>query len=59
LGLKDKGQIGIALAIGVLAWGASALFDKDRRFLHDRLAGTRLVSLPKAGQPVEAAGEAA
>jgi uncharacterized RDD family membrane protein YckC len=47
------------LAIGVLAWGASALFDKDRRFLHDRLAGTRLVSLPKAGQPVEAAGEAA
>jgi uncharacterized RDD family membrane protein YckC len=59
LGLKDKGQIGIALAIGVLAWGASALFDKDRRFLHDRLAGTRLVSLPKAGQPVETAGEAA
>jgi uncharacterized RDD family membrane protein YckC len=59
LGLKDKGQIGIALAIGVLAWGMTALFDKDRRFLHDRLAGTRVVSLPKAGQPVEAAGEAA
>jgi uncharacterized RDD family membrane protein YckC len=58
-GLKDKGQIGIAVAIGVLAWGASALFDRDRRFLHDRLAGTRLVSLPKAGQAVEAAGEAA
>jgi uncharacterized RDD family membrane protein YckC len=58
-GLKNKGQIGIAVAIGVLAWGSSALFDKERRFLHDRLAGTRVVSLPKAGQPVEAAGEAA
>jgi uncharacterized RDD family membrane protein YckC len=47
LGLKDKGQIGIALAIGMLAWALTAFLDKDRQFLHDRLAGTRLVSLPK------------
>lgn len=25
-----------------------SLFDRDRQFLHDRLAGTRLVRLPKA-----------
>lgn len=46
LGLKDKGQIGIALAIGVAGWALTAFLDRDRRFLHDRLAGTRVVSLP-------------
>lgn len=58
LGLKDKAQIGAAVAVGVLAWGLTALFDRDRQFLHDRLAGTRLVQLPKpvkAGAPAEAA----
>jgi uncharacterized RDD family membrane protein YckC len=59
LGIKDKAEIGAALAAGVLAWGLTAFLDKDRRFLHDRLAGTRLVSLPKAGQPVQAAGKTA
>jgi uncharacterized RDD family membrane protein YckC len=57
LGLKDKAQIGAAVAVGVLAWGLTAFFDRDRQFLHDRLAGTRLVQLPKpvkAGAPVEA-----
>ena len=47
LGLHDRAEIGIALALGMLAWAATALFDKDRQFLHDRLAGTRLVSLPR------------
>lgn len=46
LGLQ-KGQIAAALAVGVVAWGLTAFFDKDRQFLHDKLAGTRLVSLPK------------
>ncbi|GAB3465896.1 RDD family protein [Massilia terrae] len=46
-GLHDKSQIAIALLIGMVGWGATAFFDKDRQFLHDRLAGTRLVSLPK------------
>ncbi|MCS0611995.1 RDD family protein [Massilia kyonggiensis] len=57
LGLKDKAQIGAAVAVGVLAWGLTAFFDRDRQFLHDRLAGTRLVQLPKpakAGAPAEA-----
>jgi uncharacterized RDD family membrane protein YckC len=54
LGLKDKAQIGAAVAVGVLAWGLTAFTGRDRQFLHDRLAGTRLVLLPKrakAGAP--------
>jgi len=39
------------IAFGTLAFtGAGigwALFDRDRQFLHDRLAGTRLVLVPK------------
>ena len=46
-GLHGKGQIAIALLVGIAAWAMTALFDKDRQFLHDRLAGTRLIALPK------------
>lgn len=46
-GLHGKGQIATALGIGVLAWALTAFLDRDRQFLHDRLAGTRLVALPK------------
>ena len=45
-GLTDPRSVSAALAIGVLAWGLTALLDRDRQFLHDRLAGTRLVQLP-------------
>ncbi|WP_322399592.1 RDD family protein [Massilia luteola] len=60
LGLKDKGQVGAAIALGVLGWSLTAFLDRDRRFLHDRLAGTRIVVLPKkrpapAAAPAEAA----
>jgi uncharacterized RDD family membrane protein YckC len=60
LGLKDKGQVGAAIALGVLGWSLTAFLDRDRRFLHDRLAGTRIVVLPKkrpapATAPAEAA----
>jgi len=59
LGLKDKAQIGAAVAVGVLAWGLTAFLDRDRQFLHDRLAGTRLVQLPKVVRtPTPAATEA-
>jgi uncharacterized RDD family membrane protein YckC len=47
LGIKDKAQVSAAVAVGVVAWGLTAFFDKDRQFLHDRIAGTRLVSMPK------------
>ena len=42
-----KAMARIVLAIVLVPTGVSivwALFDKDRQFLHDRLAGTRLVS---------------
>lgn len=47
LGLHGKGEITVALAIGMAAWAATALLDRDRQFLHDRIAGTRLILLPK------------
>jgi len=37
----------LALLSGILAWALLAYLDKDRQFLHDRIAGTRLVQLPK------------
>ncbi len=43
----SRGQMALTLAGGLVAWGMTALFDRDRQFLHDRLAGTRLISLPK------------
>lgn len=50
-GLTSKGQVSAALAINVVLWGMTALADKNGQFLHDRLAGTRLIQLPK---PVKA-----
>ena len=47
-GLHAKSEIAVALAIGIVFWGATAWFDRDRQFLHDRLAGTRQIALPKA-----------
>jgi uncharacterized RDD family membrane protein YckC len=46
-GINGKAEIAGALAVGVVAWGLTAFLDKDRQFLHDRLAGTRLIALPK------------
>lgn len=48
-GLHDKVQVALVFLAGIAAWAMTALLDKDRQFLHDRLAGTRLVALPKAG----------
>ncbi len=38
----------ILLTAGMVAWALTAFLDKDRQFLHDRIAGTRLIALPKA-----------
>ena len=46
-GLKSYGQVGAAMAIGIAAWAMTAFFDKDKQFLHDKVAGTRMISLPK------------
>jgi uncharacterized RDD family membrane protein YckC len=45
-GLKGYGQVGAAIAVGIFAWALTALFDKNGQFLHDRVAGTRMISLP-------------
>ncbi len=37
----------LVLLVGLIAWGATAFLDKDRQFLHDRIAGTRLIALPQ------------
>jgi uncharacterized RDD family membrane protein YckC len=44
-GLKHWPMMG-ALGAGILLWSLTALLDKDRQFLHDKLAGTRLIQLP-------------
>jgi uncharacterized RDD family membrane protein YckC len=46
LSLKNS-YIAIPVTIGFCTWAATALFVKDGQFLHDRLAKTRLVQLPK------------
>lgn len=46
-GLHGKGEVSAAIAIGIAAWALTAFLDKDRQFLHDQWAGTRLIALPK------------
>jgi uncharacterized RDD family membrane protein YckC len=53
--LHGKGGIAAVYAAGLAAWGLTALLDKDRQFLHDRLAGTRVLLLPKAKQVADTA----
>jgi uncharacterized RDD family membrane protein YckC len=52
-GLHGKGEIGVALLAGVLAYAALAWLRADRQFWHDVVCATRLVDckperLPKA-----------
>jgi uncharacterized RDD family membrane protein YckC len=46
LGLKGWSTIGIFFS-GMGLWALTALFDKERQFLHDRLVGTRLINVVK------------
>ncbi|WP_229474264.1 RDD family protein [Pseudoduganella lurida] len=45
-GLQHWDALG-ALGIGIVGWALTAYLDPGRQFLHDRLAGTRLVQLAK------------
>lgn len=45
-GLRGK-EMALTVTIGVIGWSLTVFLDKDRQFLHDKLAGTRLISLPK------------
>jgi|SRR5437899_9239293 len=39
------------IAAGLILWAMTALFDKERQFLHDKIAGTRLIHVaPVAAQ---------
>jgi uncharacterized RDD family membrane protein YckC len=60
-GLTGKAEVSAVVAAGVAAWSLTAFLDKDRQFLHDRLAGTRLVQLPKkaSSKPAADAAQAA
>ena len=53
LGLKAWPELGV-MAAGMVLWAGTALLDKDRQFLHDKLLGTRLVQLPKQNKTVAA-----
>lgn len=44
LGLKGWPSIGVVV-LGMLFWLSTILLDDERQFLHDRLAGTRLVDI--------------
>lgn len=44
--LKRWPSIGV-IVFGMLLWLAAVRMNPDRQFLHDRLAGTRLVDVPK------------
>ena len=44
--LSNKNKL-YAIFASVLLWSLTSFLDKERQFLHDRLAGTRLVQLPK------------
>ena len=46
LGLKGWPSIAV-IALGMLAWLGTTRLDASGQFLHDRLAGTRLICLPK------------
>jgi uncharacterized RDD family membrane protein YckC len=43
--LKSWPSLGL-IAIGMLVWAATIMFNKERQFLHDQLAGTRLINFP-------------
>ncbi len=45
--ITGKAEVSGTIALGVIAWALTAFLDKDRQFLHDHLAGTRLIALPK------------
>jgi uncharacterized RDD family membrane protein YckC len=52
-GLEHWHALG-AIAIGIAGWSLTAFLDRDRQFLHDRIAGTRLVQLPKPAKTAAA-----
>jgi hypothetical protein len=42
----------------MLLWALAVFLDRDRQFLHDRLAGTRIIQLPPIAPPEKLASSA-
>ncbi len=48
-------QYAIALAANIVLWALTVFLNKDRQFLHDKIAGTRLILLPPPVKAVKSA----
>ena len=46
IGLTGWNSIGV-LVTGMTLWTITAVFDKDRQYLHDRISGTKLINISK------------
>lgn len=50
--LNAQGWMLVALpTLNMLLWALAVFLDRDRQFLHDRLAGTRIIQLPPIAPP--------
>lgn len=55
VGRHNWRDMGLSMLAGVILWALTAFLDKDRQFLHDKLAHTRLILLPKPIKGAKAA----
>jgi uncharacterized RDD family membrane protein YckC len=57
--LNAQGWMLVALpTLNMLLWALAVFLDRDRQFLHDRLAGTRIIQLPLIAPPEKSANSA-
>lgn len=56
LHLKMPATLGL-IGLGMVIWALCIFFDKERQFLHDKLAGTRLVLVPAILNPTDQADQ--
>ncbi len=57
--LNAQGWMLVTLpALNMLLWALAVFLDRDRQFLHDRLAGTRIIQLPPIASPEKSASSA-
>jgi uncharacterized RDD family membrane protein YckC len=56
LNLKMPATLGL-IGLGMVIWALCIFFDKERQFLHDKLAGTRLVLVPAIVNPTDQADQ--
>jgi uncharacterized RDD family membrane protein YckC len=57
--LNAQGWMLVALpTLNMLLWALAVFLDRDRQFLHDRLAGTRIIQLPLIAPPEKSASSA-